>query len=86
MTRQIMPSVCDGCAKEIKSGEHYSIQFSKKNQGKGNFVKCSNNADMCHTCFMKMCKNGFKPLWIKLQKDDVTGKWVEVDDQRKLNE
>lgn len=83
MTRQSLPDICDSCGVEI-TGEAYSVQYAKKNQGKGNFVKCSNSADQCHACFLEVCKNGFKPKWIHLVKNDISGKWEEHEAQQKL--
>ena len=75
MTRKYIPAVCDLCAQDITSEMKYGFDIAQKNGIKGTFVKCSNSADMCHSCFIKICTNGFKPNWIKGVKDDATGKW-----------
>jgi hypothetical protein len=79
MTTQRLPSICDFCAQEIVSEMRYRLDINQKSKVsiKGQFVKCSNSADMCHTCFMEVCTNGFKPKWVKLVKDEATGKWIE---------
>ena len=79
MTTQRLPSICDFCAQEIVSKMRYRLDINQKSKVsiKGQFVKCSNSADMCHPCFMKVCTNGFKPKWVKLVKDEATGKWIE---------
>ena len=82
MTRKIVNPICDLCALEVKSEQKYRFDISQTGHGKGKFVKCSNSADMCHECFLKICRNGFKPLWIELLKNDQTGKWEENKNQR----
>ena len=79
MTTQRLPSICDFCAQEIVSEMKYRLDINQKSKVsmKGQFVKCSNSADMCHPCFIKVCTNGFKPKWVKLVKDEATGKWIE---------
>jgi hypothetical protein len=77
MTRKIQPAVCDFCAKDITTEMQYRLDINQKGSTKGQFVKCSNSADMCHDCFIQICSNGFKPKWIKLVKNDATGKWDE---------
>lgn len=86
MTRQQLPAVCDFCAKNVTSEMQYRLDINQKGSGKGQFVKCSNSADMCHDCFIEVCSNGFKPKWIKLVKNESTGKWdeVELETQSKL--
>ena len=77
MTRQSMPSICDFCGKEIHTEMEYKLQISQKGKKgtKGKFIKAQNNADMCHVCFLEVCKNGYKPDWIALVKNEETGKW-----------
>ena len=80
MTRQLLPSICDFCAKEIASEMAYNLQISqkgKKGESRGKFVKAQNTADMCHPCFLKVCVNGYKPNWIVLEKNSETGKWED---------
>lgn len=63
MTRQTLPEVCDLCAKDIKSGQQYVFEVF---QGKKTFadeLTKGKTMDCCHTCFMKACKNGYKPDW-----------------------
>ena len=78
MTRKIQPAVCDFCAKDITTEMQYRLDINQKGSTKGQFVKCSNSADMCHDCFIQICSNGFKPKWVRLVKNDVTGKWTET--------
>jgi hypothetical protein len=75
MTRKYVPAVCDLCATDIESEMKYGFDVTQKNGVRGTFVKCSNSADMCHPCFIKICKNGFKPIWIKGVKNPNTGIW-----------
>jgi len=84
MTRQIINPTCDFCAKEVTSEQRYRIDINQSGNGKGKFVKCDNSADMCHSCFMSTCQNGFKPQWVTLLKNDQTGKWDRVEEQQKL--
>ena len=85
MTSKQTPRVCDFCATDIMSEMKYTLQLSQRGGIKGKFVKCDNNADMCHDCFLKICKNGFKPKWVTLVKGQ-DGKWAVLDEQTKLNE
>ena len=84
MTRPIINPTCDFCAKEVTSEQKYRVDINSSGHGKGKFVKCSNSADMCHECFLKICTNGFKPKWITLVKNEQTGKWEEIETQQKL--
>ena len=88
MTSKKVLKTCDFCAKDIKSEIEYSLKVSQRPTvyKKGVLVKADKDADMCHECFMKICKNGYKPEWTTLVKDPVTEKWNEVDEQTKLNE
>lgn len=86
MTRKIVPAVCDFCAQDVITEMKYSLQINQKGSGKGVFIKSDSPLDMCHDCLLSVCKNGYKPKWIKLKKNDSTGKWDEVDEQTKLNE
>ena len=86
MTSQKMPRICDFCAKPIVNGKEYKTQISERNSEvtkKGQFVKVKNEADMCHNCFMNICKNGFKPKWVLLEKvelDNGKSVWQEKED------
>ena len=82
MTRKQVNPICDLCAQEVKSEQRYRMDINQTGHGKGRFVKCSNSADMCHECFLKICQNGFKPLWIELVKNEQTGKWDVQEGQR----
>jgi len=84
MTRPRIPNICDFCGKDIQSEQEYSVQINQKKTGKGKFVTCANKADMCQDCFLFICKNGFKPDWKTLIKDDVSGKWEEYQEQTSL--
>ncbi len=90
MTRKTTPVICDFCAKEIASIMRYTCQFNQvdtEKSTKGQFVTCENKADMCQACFVEICKNGFKPNWVKKVKDENTGKWTteEVGIQERLD-
>jgi hypothetical protein len=84
MTRKIVNPVCDLCGLDVLSEQRYRMDINQTGNGKGKFVKCSNSADMCHTCFLNICKNGFKPQWVTLVKNDVTGKWDIHEEQQKF--
>ncbi len=84
MTRKVVNPVCDFCSQEVTTEQRYRTDINQSGNGKGKFVKCSNSADMCHNCFLEVCKNGFKPVWVTLVKNDVTGKWEEVEAQQEL--
>ena len=68
----------------------YRLQYSQNAQKgesvKGRFVKADNQADQCHKCFLTMCKNGYKPIWQTLVKNEATGKWNVEDPQKTLEE
>ena len=49
--------------------QEYTAQFSQK------------GADMCHPCFLEVCKTGFKPVWKTRKLNDETGKWDEVEEE-----
>ena len=91
MTRQRQPIICDFCGKEIESQMRYSLQFNQTNtekpSAKGSFITSSSKADMCHPCFLEVCKNGYKPKWVRKVKDENTGKWSDqdLDEQSKLD-
>ncbi len=85
MTRKVVNPICDLCAQEVTSEQRYRMDINQTGNGKGKFVKCSNSADMCHPCYLKICTNGFKPNWITLVKNEVEGsknygKWEEVEE------
>ena len=42
----------------------------KGDYNEATIVKCKNDADMCHGCFLEICENGYKPLWVKIVKND----------------
>ena len=86
MTRQHTPNICDFCGKSISSEMEYSVQINQKKGGKGKFIKAENKADMCQDCFLFVCKNGYKPNWKTLIKNDTTGVWEEQDQQETLDE
>ena len=91
MTRKRQPIICDFCGKEIESQMRYSLQFNRTNtekpSEKGSFITSSSKADQCHPCFLEICKNGYKPKWVRKVKDENTGKWSdqELDEQSKLD-
>jgi hypothetical protein len=77
MTRKITPAICDFCAKDILTEMQYRLDINQRGSIRGQFIKCSNSADMCHDCFIQVCSNGFKPKWVKLVKQ-VDGSWIET--------
>ena len=79
MTRKVVNPICDLCAQEVTSEQRYRMDINQTGHGKGKFVKCSNSADMCHGCFLRICENGFKPKWIALIKNEQSGKWEEQE-------
>jgi len=83
MTRKVVNPICDLCAKEVTSEQRYRMDINQTGHGKGKFVKCSNSADMCHDCFLNICRNGFKPNWVQLIKND-QGKWEQHEAQQIL--
>jgi len=89
LTRQTLPDICDFCGQDITKGMQYRLQYSQKSpkgeSKKGEFVKANNQADQCHKCFTEMCKNGYKPDWLKLVKNEQSGKWEAFDPQEKLD-
>ena len=81
MTRPKIQNICDFCGKEIAiDAQEYSVEFGQKNVGRGKFVKAK-GADMCHPCFLEVCKTGFKPVWKTRKLNDETGKWDEVEEE-----
>jgi len=79
MTRPPVQNICDFCGKKIPvDSQEYTVQFSQKGAGRGKFVKAQNKADVCHACFLEICKTGYKPNWIVLKKNDETGKWDDM--------
>lgn len=87
MTTITVPKVCDFCGLKIESEMKYKLQLSQRSvkgkSKKGQFVKCANDMDMCHECFMSCTKVGFKPDWVTLKKDEA-GKWTELEEQEKI--
>ena len=82
MTTKIVPRICDFCGHDISSEMKYKLQISqrgdKKKKGESlSFVKANNDADMCHECFLKIGRNGYKPDWVTLEKN-TDGKWVTL--------
>ena len=76
MTSKPSPKFCDSCGLEIASEEKYKIQFTKAGTRQGEFIKCVTKGDMCHPCFLVICKNGLKPEWVIMQKLP-DGTWAE---------
>ena len=76
MTKVIQPAICDMCGKQITTEESYTMDISKRNSVKGQFIKGKNKLDMDHNCFMKIVKVGtWQPEWITMVKNKETGKW-----------
>ena len=85
MTRVKTPNICDFCGKPVESEQEYSVQINQKRTGKGKFVTCANKADMCQSCFLLVCTNGFAPDWKTLMKNEVSGKWEDYEEQEQLD-
>ena len=70
MTRQKLPDICNFCGKDIESEMQYCMEII---QGRSILpqirTKAKTLADMCHPCFMEIAKNGFKPNWLKEQRN-----------------
>ena len=68
MTRQKLPDLCNFCAKEINTEQQYTLEaFDGRStwfNTKGERTKAKSKLDMCHACFLEVCKNGFKPNWV----------------------
>ena len=66
MTRQKLPDKCDLCGKEIASEMQYVMEAY---QGKNTFgdlrIRAKSKLDVCHPCWLEICKNGYKPNFIK---------------------
>ena len=66
MTRQKLPDKCDLCGKEISSEMQYVMEAF---QGKNTFgdirVRAKTRLDVCHPCWLEICKNGYQPNFIK---------------------
>ena len=88
MTKPKIANICDFCAKNITSEMEYSLQINQKGKkgSKGKFVKADNKADMCQTCFLAICTNGYKPEWTTLKKNAESGKWEPLDNQEKIDD
>ena len=85
MTSKKTPRICDFHGGDIESEESYRLQISKRTQ-KGDFpeatmVQCDHDADMCHGCFLEICKNGFEAKWKQLVKPDHGGKWITIEER-----
>tara|TARA_R100001143_G_C3273533_1_gene93320 strand:- start:286 stop:540 length:255 start_codon:yes stop_codon:yes gene_type:complete len=84
MTRPKIQNICDFCGKEIAiDSQEYSVEFGQKGISQvpaRKFVKAK-GADMCHPCFLNVCKNGYKPIWKTRKLNDESGKWEEVDEE-----
>ncbi len=85
MTSKIVPRICDFCAKDITSEEKYTAQMQKRHV-KGDFDEptmdqCKLKADMCHPCFLEICKNGFEPKWQLIVAPDHGGKWITKEER-----
>ncbi len=75
--KQKLPDICDLCAKDIDSEMQYVFDVT---QGKSNWfnsagikIVAKGVIDCCHACFLNICKNGYKPKWVKEQKNP---QWV----------
>jgi len=82
MTRPKIQNICDFCGKDIAiDAQEYTAEFSQKGAGRGKFVKATPKADVCHPCFLEVCKTGFKPVWQTWKKNDESNKWEPVEDE-----
>ncbi len=75
MTTKKVPRTCDFCGKDIISEQQYKVQFTLRGGKKGEFTKANNDADSCHPCFLEICKNGYKPNWVTMYKDEESKTW-----------
>ena len=75
MTRQKLPDNCDFCGKEIQiESNQYVLELFQGRSTFGNQrIRAKNKCDMCHKCFLDMAKIGYKPDFIKEQKNP---QWV----------
>jgi len=81
MTRPKIQNICDFCGKEIAiDAQEYTAEFSQKGAGRGKYVKATPKADVCHPCFLEVCKTGFKPVWQTWKKYDESNKW-EIEEE-----
>ncbi len=85
MTSKIQPRTCDFCGHDIESEKAYRAQISERTK-KGDYkeptmVQCDRDADMCHTCFLEICKNGFEAKWKQIVKPDHGGKWITIEER-----
>ena len=66
MTRQKLPDKCDLCGKEISSETQYVMEAY---QGKNTFgdirIRAKSKLDVCHPCWLEICKNGYMPNFVK---------------------
>ena len=74
MTRQKKPDLCDLCGKEIASETQYMFRVSEKHPWGSALVTEGANMDVCHPCFLEICKQGYKPKWKYLQKNPA---WIK---------
>lgn len=61
--RQVIPDICDVCAKEIKSEMQYCFEVFQGRTTFGDEVIQGARMDCCQPCFIKIAKNGYKPNW-----------------------
>ena len=87
MTSKIVPRTCDLCGKDVTSEKKYRAQInertSKGDYSEATIVKCKNDADMCHGCFLEICKNGYEPKWVKIVKNDEgrSPSWLPIEER-----
>ena len=65
MTRTRNPDRCDFCGKNIDSGDtQYCMEVyrGRTSFSRGDLTQ-GKNMDMCHKCFLEVCKQGYEPKW-----------------------
>ena len=84
--KQKLPDICDICAKDIDTEMQYTFEVY---QGKsawfnaqGIRIKAKQRIDCCHPCWLTICKNGYKPNFIKEQKNPNYVKGSDKEDEK----
>ncbi len=68
MTRQKLPDICNICGKNIESEKQYCMEaFEGRStwfNAKQERTKAKNKIDVCHPCWLSICKTNYKPDFI----------------------
>ena len=64
MTRAKIPDTCDLHGGEITTEKQYCFEVyeGRTSFSRGDQTKAT-NMDVCHKCFLDICKQGYKPNW-----------------------